>query len=101
MNSPVPSQEQIQEWRDNPVTEALRLALEGMIEARKRAITESYWAGKPVDDADRRAVVLVGEFCEDLFSTDEDDLRVAMEKIDEWKRHKADGIQRLGEAQGG
>ena len=75
-------QEQLDEWREHPVTRALKAAMLGALEREREAVARLLWAGDFSADADRaRMRVLVREeFVEDFFELDEDDLRAATER---------------------
>lgn len=97
----LPSQSEINEWRENPVTVALATALRGIAAMEKQSVTDAFWNGAEVSERQRLHAMVRREMIEDLFDLDEVDLKAAMEKIDEHQRHSADGIQGAGQAQGG
>lgn len=59
--------ELLDEWRENPLTRALRDALKVTLDAEREALTQGYWAGKPVPEAERQGHLRKVELWEDLF----------------------------------
>lgn len=96
-----PSQSEISDWRENPVTMALFAALRGIAEMEKQSVMEAFWNGQEVTERQRLHALVRQELIEDMFELDEEDLKTAMEKIDEHQRHSADGIQGSRQAEGG
>ena len=72
--------EALSEWQENPVTGTLREAMANQIEARKQWVSERYWAGQPVPEADRQALLLVEQWVEDFFESSAEDVRAVMEQ---------------------
>ena len=79
----MPSQEQINEWREHPVTLALRSALEKAHAAKKRAMFDAFYSTGDTMEMDRRTMQAIEEFREDFFDLDEEDLKAAEERYDE------------------
>lgn len=79
------SEDDLRSWRDNPVTEALKAGLGRMLEVRREQISQAYWAGQPVPEAVRQALLELEGFREDLFESTLDDLRVWLDEEEEGK----------------
>ena len=94
----LPSQSEIKDWREHPVTMAFEAALRAVAHRHREAVTQAYWDGRDVTERERIIVLVRQAMIEDLFELDEEDLRAAMESDDERQRHIADGIQGSGEA---
>ncbi len=77
------SQQQVLEWRESLVTEAIKQALYRQLEARKAAMFQAYWVGKPPSKSTREAVILAEAMLEDIFTGDADEIIAAVEKEDE------------------
>jgi hypothetical protein len=76
------SPQDLEEWQGNPVTCLLRDNLGRML-ARKRAVFQSrYWAGNPVPEECRLALVALEEWHEDFFSASFEDVMTVMEMND-------------------
>ena len=90
--------EQIRDWRDSPVSEAMERAMRLQIAARKAALTQAYWHGEPRPEAERLVVQMIEEWTNDFFEASADDLRVFIESSEDEQpfRHSADGIHGAG-----
>lgn len=75
--------EAMNEWREHKVTVVLRRVLEGQANHRKDLLCKKYLAGKPASEAERLAVLMLAELVEDLFDADAEDVRAALEQVDE------------------
>lgn len=62
-----PSQEDLDSWRDNPVTQSIAEVLRLQIKTETELAKRLYWAGKPVSEAERLALIRIEQFCEDVF----------------------------------
>lgn len=82
--------EDLDAWRVNPVTEMLRELVGLSLSAQKDAALQSYWAGNPWPPERAAAARIVTEMWEDFFDSSADDIRASMEQFDEYKRHQAD-----------
>lgn len=69
-----------------------------MAAERKRTLFEAFYAGRTIEEFDRKVVVAVDELAEDLFGVEEDDLKAWIERYDEQQRNPTDGIQGSGQA---
>ena len=96
-----PSQEAVEEWREHPVTVALREALQRQHAAQKQALLQAYWQGNLPPESARISLHRMEAFLADFFEADADDLEAVMEQFDEYERHTADGIQRDGAPEAG
>ena len=91
------------------MTQALKSALSQMAEVRQHALKEAWWAGRTVTENDRLTLRMIEQFTEDFFETDENDLKEAMRKCDEYKRNSpkeykrnsTDALQGAGQAHSG
>lgn len=72
--------EQVREWHESPVTEALVQATRKQAEARRKAMLQAYWRGEPYSETDRKAVVMVETWLEDVLDLTADDLNDLLEK---------------------
>lgn len=86
------SNEQLEEWREHPVTQALRLVLQGQLAAIRDQSLRAYWSGNPIPEADRQSIRRMEGFLEDLFETSSDEIEAAKERIDEYKRDNPDWL---------
>ena len=92
----------LSEWRDNPVTLALREAMARVLDRRKAALVQSFLSGREDLAADRKAFLAVEQWVEDFFEASAEDVRAVMESDDgERIRHPADVGQGAGQARRG
>jgi hypothetical protein len=70
--------EQLQEWRDNPVTEILKSAVESEMEFRRQMVCQLYLAGKPVPEEYRVALGLMDGWVSEFFEADANDIKAQM-----------------------
>lgn len=82
--------EELDAWRANPVTETMRAVLSRAYEAQKDAALQAYWGGNPWPQEDLKALRRTRDVVEDFFESSADDVRATMEQFDEYKRHQAD-----------
>ena len=82
--------EALQEWQSHPVTLVLKGALAEMLEFRRKALLEAYWAGNAPPEADRLSLSKLMEWQEDFFEASAEDVQAMMEAIDEHQRNNSD-----------
>jgi hypothetical protein len=75
--------EALREWQTHPVTETLQRAMRAVLLRRRQQLTSDFLAGRPVSEADRKALLLVEQWAEDFFEASADDVRAAMESEDD------------------
>jgi len=75
-------QRKIDDWREHPVTRALKAAIESTVAREREAVSQMLWSGNygPETEMARMHVLVREEFLEDFFETDEYDLKAEMEK---------------------
>ena len=81
------SAQQLDDWREHPVTEALQEAMASLIEAQAESIRQSYYRGRAVPEPERLALLRVEEWVTDFFTATLDDMQRTMEQIDEHERN--------------
>ena len=72
------SSSDLQDWQQNPVTEAMRDALKSLLERQRAAAQAAYWAGNPQPEYHRQALVLLEVWQENFFEATIDDLKAAL-----------------------
>ena len=72
------TQDDLDEWRANPVTEAMKCALRRSLDRTREQMTAAYWAGRAVSEAERLALLREEALWDDLFQSSADDLNEAM-----------------------
>lgn len=82
--------EELDAWRANPVTEVMNAVLRRAFDAQKDAAMHAYWGGNPWPQEDLLALRRLEALREDFFESTADDVRAMMEQFDEYKRHQAD-----------
>ena len=68
----------LEEWRESPVTRALREAMGKVLARRKRLLVSSYLSGKAAPEDDRKACLMVERWVEDFFESSAEDVMEAM-----------------------
>lgn len=82
--------EDLDAWRVNPVTEIMQAVILAAYGAQKDAALQAYWGGKPWPPEDIASLRRLSAMWEDFFDSSADDVRTTMEQFDEYKRHQAD-----------
>ena len=73
----------LQEWREHPITALLSKCLKVSHSAQRQAATSAYWAGTPWPEEERLSLMKAEALWEDLFEVSADELRDAMERMNE------------------
>ena len=73
------SQAALDEWRDNPVTQALQEAMARVYRVRKSSMLQAYWAGNPLPESERLALLELEQFRGEFFHSDIDDVTAWLE----------------------
>ena len=63
-----PSRQQVDEWKQHPVTEAMRVTLTGFLDGQEQAARDAYWQGGPLPDETRIALRMTRELIEQMFA---------------------------------
>lgn len=66
------------EWREHPVTEALKAAIKAMLDRQQAAAEQAYWAGKAWPESERLALVRLAAWHEDFFETTLEEVKQVM-----------------------
>lgn len=77
------TEEELEAWRVHPVTEWIGKALRKSLKQREDALKANYWAGTPVPDEQRLAVLLGLVLWEDIFQASSADFHRAMQEDNE------------------
>ena len=84
------TEEQVQDWRESPVTEALKKAMRKQVELRKNALQRAYMRGEPRPEAERIGLLMLEAWTEDFFTSSAEDIRQFIEDDNgEQERHQA------------
>lgn len=75
--------EQIADWRENPITQAVAGLIAEEVEIQKRHLVDRYLSGQPRPDAERDAVLLVARWVQEFLALSPSDLREAIERDDD------------------
>lgn len=75
-----------EEWQSNPVTQAVRDALQMMLERQQRQAERDYWAGRQWPEAERLSLVRLSAWHEDFFMSSFEEMKTAIEAKNEPKR---------------
>ena len=78
MNWKEVSNSDLQDWQQNPVTEAMQGALRLLLEKQRRAAEAAYWADKPWPEHHRKALTLLEVWQENFFEATKEDLEAAL-----------------------
>lgn len=70
---------QLAEWRENPVTQALRKAMDKVVANRKAELERLFWAGRVDLEPQRLAALMVDQWIDDFFNSSADDVRKVTE----------------------
>ena len=81
MTLKLPSKQAFAEWKDSPVTQAIREAMERVYRQRRRELLDLYWQGNPAPDSLRLALLEFERFHSEFFEADRVD-------VDSWLREK-------------
>lgn len=79
----MPSQPEVEAWREHPVTRTLRRLIDHLLADEREAITEAYWAGRPVTEARKLAFDRYADFALNVFGADADEIEAAMEQMND------------------
>ena len=74
------SNSDLQDWQQNPVTEAMRDVLRSLIDREQAKLKEAYFNGKAAPDEVRLAWSLLGTWHENFFEASLEDVQAVMEK---------------------
>lgn len=72
------SPEAWEEWRDGPVTQAVKSALGRVLDRQREAALQAYWNGQPWPEADRLALHRMAAWHDDFFNATHDEITEAM-----------------------
>lgn len=76
------TQQQVDEWRRHPVTEALRQALQQEVAQWREILCRHYLAGNPRPEAEREACQWAARTVDDLFQSSADEINAVTESED-------------------
>ena len=84
------SEQQLKEWREHPVTEAMLGLQRQVLEARGQAISSRYLAGMdPAQlEPERQLYQALRQVLEDFEEASAEDVEQWKEQLDEWQRDK-------------
>jgi len=83
------------EWEEflaNPITQAVRDALQSMLDRQQRSAEQAYWPGRAWPETERQSLVRLAAWHSDFFDASFDDMKAAIEATDEHKRNTPAGI---------
>lgn len=92
MDSRSLSAEQVEEWREGPVTRALHGLLLRQLALRKQMALEAYWQGQPWEPAELAGLKAEMNLCADMFESSHDDWQSMAEKYAEFERANSGGV---------
>lgn len=74
--------ELLDEWKEDPVTVALKEAMDNVISRKREALLSAFWAGQETSE-DRRVLLNVEAWVEAFFNATAEEVRAEIEDEDE------------------